>query len=138
MRANREEDLAFEHERGPRPYTMLIAGGGVLVLAILLYLGLGDSGEAPPAPTPMPVVRDSAIVAPPVVDNPPTQAQATQNAGTTVSRDFGERQLAPPTATVGAGAAPVSERADVERLVIDGELLKELEEDAQAEGGTAN
>lgn len=135
MRADRD-DIRFEPERRSGNYTMIIAGGAVLVLAILLYVGLSDS-DAPVEVAPAAGLRDSAVVAPPVIDTPQTPAQQQQPApdaatSTTSRDDFNERQLAPPTSTVGAGAAPASERANSERLVIDGRLLEELEEDAQA------
>ncbi|MGV3590264.1 MAG: hypothetical protein ACO1PZ_01165 [Gammaproteobacteria bacterium] len=134
MRADRD-DIRFEPEGRGGNYTMIIAAGAVLVLAILLYVGLSDS-DAPGESAPAAVVRDSAVVAPPVVDTAQTPAPEQQSAAgtttTTTSREnFDERQLAPPTSTVGAGAAPVNERANSERLVIDGRLLEELEEDAQ-------
>ena len=135
MRADRD-DLRFEPESRGGNYTMIIAAGAVLVLAILLYVGLSDSDT--PAETPAAVVRDSAVVAPPVVDSAqqaPAQQQQSEAgtaAGTTSRDNFNERQLAPPTSTIGAGAAPANDRANTERLVIDGRLLEELEEDAQA------
>ena len=136
MRADRD-DIRLAPERRAGNYTMIIAGASVLVLAILLYIGLRDS-DAPEAPAAAAVVRDSAIVAPAVVDTTaPDSAQqqaapgATTGTTTTPRGDFNERQLAPPTSTVGAGAAPASESANAERLVIDGDLLKEIEDDAQ-------
>lgn len=133
MRAEREH-LSLEPEAQPRNYLLIAGGAGIAVLALLLYFGLRDSDAAPEA-APVPVVRDSAIVAPPVVDTPAAPAPVAQLApqGTaTTPRNFAERQLNPPVPTVGAGVAPVSERASGEALVIDGELLEELEEEAGA------
>lgn len=136
MRAERD-DVRVTPER--RNYTMHIIGGAVLILAILLYIGLRDTDELieePPA-----VVRDSAVVAPPVVDTTtPAQPQATPGDTADARReDFNERQLPPPVDTVGAGAiAPATERAASESLVIDGDLLEELEEDAQVRAGDAS
>lgn len=135
MRADRD-DIRFEPERRAGNYTMIIAGGAVLVLAILLYVGLSDS-DAPDEAAPTAVVRDSAVVAPPVVDTPTPETARQQPAtgdaaADTPRRDFNERQLSPPTSTVGAGAAPANERVNSERLVIDGRLLEELEEEARA------
>ena len=129
MRADRD-DTPFVHEQPGNNYTMWIVAGTVLLLAILLYIGLGASDESTPAPVTQQVVRDSAVVAPPVVDSPAPQSQAAQSP----APGFNERQLAPPTSTVGAGTAPVSESASGEPLVIDGELLEELEEEAQPPG----
>ena len=127
MRANRE-DLSLPSER-PRSYLLLVAAAAIVVLAIPLYFVLRDPAEpsaAPPAP--MPVVRDSAIVAPPVVDTP---AQPQAAAPTTVAGDFRQRQLAPQVPTVGAGTAEATaERASDSSLVIDGSLLQAIEEDA--------
>ncbi|MDY6981732.1 MAG: hypothetical protein SV422_01455 [Pseudomonadota bacterium] len=137
MRAERD-DVRFTPER--RNYTMLIVGGTVLILAVLLYIGLRDTDELiEETPT---VVRDSAIVAPPVVDTPPPVQQQTAGgdaAADAQRRDFTERELPPPVDTVGAGVvAPAIERAASESLVIDGDLLEELEEDAQVRAGEAS
>lgn len=137
MRAERDDvRVSPEH----RNYTMHIIGGTVLILAILLYIGLRDTDELleePPA-----VVRDSAIVAPPVVDTT-TPVQQQPAAGETVAdaarRDFSERELPPPVDTVGAGiVAPANDQTTVESFVIDGDLLEELEEDAQVRTGDAS
>ena len=134
MRAERE-DIQLAHERRSGNYTMLIAGGSLLVLAILLYIGFSGADDAPAEVTPLPVVRDSAITAPPVVDNAANQAPAAQSTNQGGTRQFNQRQLSPPTDTVGAGAAPTAESTEAERLVIDGELLEELERDAETEAG---
>jgi hypothetical protein len=127
MRANRE-DLTLPPER-PRTYLLLVAAAAVVVLAIPLYFVLQDPDEqSTEAPVPMPVVRDSAIVAPPVVD-PAAQQQAVPTGAT---GDFTQRQLNPDVPTVGAGTATVVERARDNRLVIDGPLLEEIESDAAA------
>jgi hypothetical protein len=106
MRADRD-DTRFTPER--RNYTMPIVAGAVVLLAILLFIGLRDSDEL--IEQPAAVVRDSAIVEPPVIDTTaPAQQQATtEQRNDTVAQgprgNFNERQLPPPTSTVGAGAA---------------------------------
>jgi hypothetical protein len=134
MRANRE-DTPVVQERRAGNYSMLVAGASLFLLALLLYIGLSDSDTPATEPVPLPVVRDSAIVAPPVVDTPATQPQT---ANATARGNFSERQLAPPTSTVGAGTAPVTEQVSEDALVIDGPLLEELEEEAQTETPAAN
>lgn len=135
MRANRDETPVTPVRRSAN-YSMLVAGAALLLLAVLLYMGLRDSDTPVAEPVPLPVVRDSAIVAPPVVETPAGQAQTAPDAAP--RGDFGERQLDPPVATVGAGTAPVTEQATDESLVIDGPLLEELEQDAEAEAPVRN
>jgi hypothetical protein len=130
MRASRDDDTPFVHEQPRGNYTVMIAAGSIAVLALLLYIGLRDSDDTLPAPATQQVVRDSAVLAPPVVDRPAPLPQAAES----TAPGFNERRLAPPESTVGAGTAPISAEANGERLVIDGELLEELEEDAQTEG----
>src|SRR5262245_31914618 len=99
MRADRE-DLSVVPVR-PRSYLPIVAAAAVLVLAVPLYFVLQSPGEETAgAPVSMPVVRDSAVVAPPVVDTP-VQQQAPQQ--TAAAGDFAERRLAPEVPTVGAG-----------------------------------
>jgi hypothetical protein len=127
MRANRE-DLSLPTDR-PRSYLLLVAAAAIVVIAVPLYFVFRDPAPQPAeAPVPMPVVRDSAIVAPPVVDTAPPQA-APQTAAT---GEFPERQLPPEVPTVGAGTATVANRASDSSFVIDGTLLQEIEEDAEA------
>jgi hypothetical protein len=125
MRADRD-DINLPSER-PKPYLLVVGAAAILVLAIPLFFVL-QSPDEPVAeqPVAMPVVRDSAVVAPPVVD---TTAQALTAAAP--RGDFTERRLAPEVPTVGAGAATVAERASDEGFVIDGELLEEIEDDAE-------
>lgn len=126
MRADRE-DMNLPSER-PRPYMLIVGAAAILVLAIPLYFVLQSPDEqAAEQPVSMPVVRDSAVVAPPVVD---TTAQQ-QTAAAAPRGDFTERRLAPEVPTVGAGTAVVAERASDESFVIDGELLEEIESDAE-------
>ena len=125
MRADRD-DINLHSER-PRSYLLVVGAAAVLVLAIPLYFVLQSPDEpAVAAPASLPVVRDSAVVAPPVVD---TTAQQ-QNVAAAPAGDFAERRLAPEVPTVGAGTAAVAERATDESFVIDGPLLEEIEEDA--------
>jgi hypothetical protein len=126
MRADRDEVPFNEERRGT--YGILAAGGGIVILALLLYFGLRDPAELPA--TPQQVIRDGGVVAPAVT--PTAEAPLAPAARDTAN--FSERQLAPPTPTVGAGAAAVTNREDAEReaLIINGELLEELEEDAAA------
>lgn len=128
MRATRE-DTPFVHEQRPRNYVPVVVAAAVLVLAIPLYYVLRDDpAEQPAEPVQMPVVRDSAVTAPPVVNTTPQQQAATQTA---VTNDFPERRLAPQVPIVGAGTAEVVEReSEEEGIVIDGPLLEELEADA--------
>ncbi len=128
MRADRDEVPLNDERRGA--YGIVAAVGGVVVVALLLYFGLRDPAE-PPAAAPQQVIRDGALVAPAAVTPTPETPAAPPAAGNLA--DFNERQLAPPVPTVGAGAAAVlPEDADREALVIDGALLEELEEDAEA------
>jgi hypothetical protein len=139
MRAERD-DIRLAPER--RNYTMPIAIGAVLILAILLYIGLRDSDEQLLEAAAETVLRDSAIVEPPVVDTTQVPAQlqgAPENTAVGSPRgDFNERQLPPAVDTVGAGEAQISDMARGERIVIDGALLQELEEDAQVRAGDAS
>ncbi len=129
MRADRE-DINLPSER-PKPYLLIVGAAAVLVLAIPLYFVLQSPDEqAAEQPASMAIVRDSAVVAPPVVDTTAQQEPATASRA-----DFAERRLAPEVPTVGAGTATVAERASDETLVIDGELLEEIEDEA-AEDGT--
>jgi hypothetical protein len=129
MRADREE-INLPSER-PRNYLPIVGAAAVLVLAIPLYFVLQSPDEpAAEQPVSMPVVRDSAVVAPPVVD----PAAQQQTAAAAPTGDFGERRLAPQVPTVGAGTATVAERA-ADSLVIDGPLLQQIEDDAE-EGDT--
>jgi hypothetical protein len=138
MRAERDE---IRPESARPTYTMHIVIGTVLVLALLLVVGLRDSDDLLEAPA-AEVVRDSAIVEPPVVETaaPPALLQGAQDANAADTRrgDFRERQLPPPVGTVGAGEAQIGEAARGERLIIDGDLLKELEEDAEVRAGEAS
>jgi hypothetical protein len=112
----------------PRSYLLVVAAAAILVLAVPLYFLFRDPVEPSPAEAvPQPVVRDSAIVAPPLVD---TAAQQ-QTAAAAPTGEFPERRLPPEVPTVGAGAATVTEqRASDESFVIDGALLEEIEEGA--------
>lgn len=125
MRADRE-DINLPSER-PKPYLLIVGAAAILVLAVPLYFVL-QSPDEPTAdqPASMPVMRDSAVVAPPVVD---TTAQP--QSGEAPRGDFTERRLAPDVPTVGAGTATVAERASDESFVIDGELLEEIEDEAE-------
>lgn len=128
MRADRE-DINLPSER-PKPYLLIVGAAAILVLAIPLYFVLQSPDEpAAEQPVSMPVVRDSAVVAPPVVDTAAQQQTATAPRG-----DFAERRLAPEVPTVGAGTATVAERGSDESFVIDGELLQEIEEEAAEDG----
>lgn len=128
MRANRDDDTPYVHELPRTNYTWHIVGGIALLLALLFVIGIDDEDEVTTPAIDQPVVRDSAVVAPPAVDTPASpQAQDAPNP----REGFSERQLAPPSSTVGAGTAPISESVNRERLVIDGELLEELEQEAQ-------
>jgi hypothetical protein len=129
MRADREDIVQMPSAR-PKPYLLVVGAAAVLVLAIPLYFVLQGPGEpVAEQPVSMPVVRDSAVVAPPVVD---TAAQQ-QPAAAAPRSDFTERQLAPEVPTVGAGTAATAQRASEEGFVIDGPLLQEIEADAEAE-----
>lgn len=129
MRANREDIQPVSERR--QSQLPLVAAAAAVVLAIPLYFVFRDPGDqgAAEQPAAMPVVRDSAIVAPPVVDAPVQQPAPQAQAST--ATQFPERRLAPEVPTVSAGTAPVIQRAgDDESLVIDGPLLQEIEEDA--------
>lgn len=126
MRADRE-DISLPSVR-PKSYLLVVGAAAVLVLAIPLYFVLQDPAEpAEQEPVSMPVVRDSAVVAPPVVDTAVQQ----QTPAATTTGDFTERRLAPEVPTVGAGTAAVAERDSDDSFVIDGPLLQEIEEDAE-------
>ncbi|MEY4641440.1 MAG: hypothetical protein RLZZ227_1434 [Pseudomonadota bacterium] len=135
MKAYRE-DMPFSDERRS-VFILVIAAAAVLAVCGLLYFGLRTSDE-PATPASSPVVRDSATVVPPVVDtNAPTaEAQPTAQAPAAERRDLTERPLASPRTTVGAGAAPVTGAStgdSAEAVVITGELLEDLEAQAEAE-----
>jgi hypothetical protein len=131
------EDMPFGDERRGI-FTMAIAVAAVLVLAALLYFGLSASEEAA-APAASPVVRDSATVVPPVVDTnaPAAAAQSTPQAPATDRSDLTERPLALPRTAVGVGPAPATTtsgpRDRSEAVVINGQLLEDIEAQAEAE-----
>jgi hypothetical protein len=127
MKHEHEESAFKEARRGVGP--ILLVAAAVLVVAALLYFGLGGPDDAVVDVTP--AVRDTATVVPPVVDNTTTVGQQTpQTAG---QQDLAERQLSSPRTTLGAGAAPVTTRENAEdSVVINGELLEGLEAEAQA------
>ena len=128
MRAYRDEAPIREDRRGVVVIAVIAA---VVVLGALLYWSLRDSTD--PAPeAPLEVVREVGAVAASPLSAVEVELPLVQEAAADIG-DFAERQLGPPTKTVGAGEAlVVNPGGDSATLVIDGELLEELEAEADA------
>lgn len=129
MRAYREEAPIREERRGIVVIAVIAAA---VVFGTLLYWGLRDTAE-PAQDASLQVIRDAETVAAEPLNAAEVEPPAVQEA-TPATGDFAERQLGPPRTTVGAGEAPVvaNQGEEGETLVIDGELLEELEADAEA------